>query len=714
MEYIKGKGAEKKCDNIKMFHTHHAPVGAWASLTFGSPQKGVSIDFQEPNVKDSGTLLFGMANEDEVYTIGFTERKDTTEEKRTGDREEIKTKGVYESWNLYPTEDIRRTLTPSMDRYEAGKLSLTVHTPYDALPDPEDGQIPAVCCLPGIIMDLMVDNIAGKKDTMAFFGFVFREPKKIYASREAGLCSLSYRDEWMFAAQDQEDVFLIKGGDALEKLKKCEEAVHQNGPAVIGMRVPAGEAKMLTVAWTVYTCNGSNGFMPMTYYYRNFYGDLRKAAIGVLDYAPLIREISKKTDKQIRSLHWDQNRFMLFCQAVRAYYASSQLLQDENGCIHWNTCEGAYLWRNTLDLCADHLIWELKRNPWVVRSMMEDFIRHYSYRDKVVFPGKKEEFEGGLSFTHDMGCYFSYSEYGYSAYERENDSRSGFYFYMTTEQLLNGIYCIISYCLYTGDIIWLDKFPGLLSELMSSLENRDAPTAEERNGILKAVSVRSGKCRMESTTYDSLDYALREASGSLYLFIKSWCSLVLLKHCAQQMGDMDVAARAETMLSKCRESEKMFESGENTWMRANLYTDVQSAVSAVTEPLALPYMLGILTKQEEPVLFEILYSHSIACLQDGICIDHETGGLRLSSSSNITWTSKTVLTLYAMETVLGLSLPESLSEELIKWAQVSARDTTISDQILSDTRAVIGGMYYPRIVASSIWVEVQPKAERKD
>lgn len=60
-----------------------------------------------------------------------------------------------------------------------------------------------------------------------------------------GLCSLSYRDEWMFAAQDQEDVFLIQGGDALEKLKKCEEAVHQNGPAVIGMRVPAARPKCL-------------------------------------------------------------------------------------------------------------------------------------------------------------------------------------------------------------------------------------------------------------------------------------------------------------------------------------------------------------------------------------------------------------------------------------------------------------------------------------
>ena len=95
-----------------------------------------------------------------------------------------------------------------MDRYEAGKLSLTVHTPYDVLPDPEDGQIPAACCLPGIIMDLMVDNIAGKKGHYGLFGFIFSGTKeKIYASREAGLCSLSYRDEWMFAAQDQEDVF---------------------------------------------------------------------------------------------------------------------------------------------------------------------------------------------------------------------------------------------------------------------------------------------------------------------------------------------------------------------------------------------------------------------------------------------------------------------------------------------------------------------------
>ena len=75
----------------------------------------------------------------------------------------------------------------------------------------------------------------------------------------------------------------------------------------------------------------------------------------------------------------------------------------------------------------------------------------------------------GLSFTHDMGCYFSYSEYGYSAYERENDSRSGFYFYMTTEQLLNGCLLYTSIGLFQSviNIIILfaaDKFAKAIGE----------------------------------------------------------------------------------------------------------------------------------------------------------------------------------------------------------------------------------------------------------
>lgn len=34
-----------------LFNTHHAPVGAWASLTFGAPDVGISFDLQNPSVK---------------------------------------------------------------------------------------------------------------------------------------------------------------------------------------------------------------------------------------------------------------------------------------------------------------------------------------------------------------------------------------------------------------------------------------------------------------------------------------------------------------------------------------------------------------------------------------------------------------------------------------------------------------------------------------
>ena len=38
---------------------------------------------------------------------------------------------------------------------------------------------------------------------------------------------------------------------------------------------------------------------------------------------------------------------------------------------------------NTLDLSVDHAFWELDQNPWVVRNLLDNFTRHYSYVDEV-------------------------------------------------------------------------------------------------------------------------------------------------------------------------------------------------------------------------------------------------------------------------------------------------------------------------------------------
>ena len=38
---------------------------------------------------------------------------------------------------------------------------------------------------------------------------------------------------------------------------------------------------------------------------------------------------------------------------------------------------------NTLDLAVDHVFWELEHNPWLVRNLLDTFVRRYSYTDEV-------------------------------------------------------------------------------------------------------------------------------------------------------------------------------------------------------------------------------------------------------------------------------------------------------------------------------------------
>lgn len=691
-----------------LFNTHHAPVGAWSSLTFGAPGVGMSIDVQDPGVKRTGVMMAGVANAQGIRSIGFADMPkanplDLTAEgsKESGDP---RMKRMLSAYGFFDEAEITRTLTPSRDVYAAGNVTFTTYTPYDALPDPEEGDIPAVSCLPGVLMDVAVDNTQGEDDCTAFFGMMLYDAKRVYAFEEDGLCGVRFREEWAFAAGQADGAYLTRGLDAPLLLARGEPMVHQNGAAFLCLKVPAGEKKTLTLTFSVHAREGSSGAWRTTYYYNRYFKTLLEGAKGVLDSAAQLRALSDQVDSELLHERQDPARVSLFNQAVRAYYASTQLLEDEQGQIHWNVAEGAYLWRNTMDLCADHITWELRRNPWIVRSLMDEFISRYSYTDRVTFPGLPGDYPGGVSFTHDMGCYFTYSKPGYSAYERANESDKGFYFYMTTEELLNGVYCLAGYVLHTGDIGWLKKHGALLPALMESLENRDGPTPELRNGILKASSCRGGGCGLESTTYDALDHSLLEAAGNLYVFIKTWCALILLGRCCELAGDHDTLSRVNAMLCKCRESSALFRSDSHPWLRANAYQDIPGAVAAAAEPLAVPHMLGVLHEEDEPELICLLRAHSAACLEKGVCWDAASGGLRLSSTSRNTWPSKSVLTIYVLENVLGLTMPEGMVREVINWAQVSARDITIGDQIHCDTRDVVGAPYYPRIVTAALWL----------
>ncbi len=692
----------------QFFNTHHAPVGAWASLTFGAPDIGMSIDVQDPVVKRSGVMMAGMANEREIHSIGFCDmpKSNAVDLKSEGTQESDRERArrLKAEYGFYDETEITRTLTPSKDTFAAGNVTFTVYTPYDELPDPDNGPIPAISCLPGILMDVTADNTAGDVPCTAFFGMQLYDTKKSHSFEEGGLCGHCHRNEWAFTARQEDGAYVVRGLDAPVHLKNGTRMIHQNGAAFLCLTVPAGEKRTLTVAWSVYAQDSSNGPWNTRYYYNRYFGSLLEGAKAVLDSTDELRRICEKVDGELLREGQDAARVGLFCQALRGYYASTQLMEDAEGHVRWNVGEGAYVWRNTIDLCADHITWELRRNPWIVRSLMDEFIDHYSYVDRVTYPGVPGDYPGGISFTHDMGCYFTYSPHGYSDYEHVNEDRDGFYFYMTTEELLNGIYCIAGYALKTGDAEWLKKRADILPMLMTSLENRDGFCDEMRNGVLKASTTRGGACALESTTYDALDHSLLEAAGNLYVFIKTWCSLILMKRCSELIGENGVAARAERMLEKCRASTELFRWEKHPWLRANAYRELDGAVSAAAEPLAVPHMLGVLDGDTDPRLTGLLKEHCFECLKAGVCLDAETGGLRLSSTSRNTWTSKVILTIYAMENVLHMTLPESVSREVVNWGHVSARHATVADQIHCDTRIAIGGVYYPRIVTSALWL----------
>ena len=695
-----------------LFMTHHAPVGGWASFTFGAEGMGVSIDLESPMVSDSADFYAGVAQNGILSAFPFLAAAHKTDDADVdvlaeGNKETPPVKSAS-GWNYFRTGEIHRTLEVCTDTFQAENVTLRVYTPHYPLNDPQTGDITPLSCCPGILMELTVDNTAGDTPATGFLGIGWKEHGRIYTVDTAGvegLSGLGYRNDWMLAAAAGGGVFTLRGHDMESQLREGRRLLHQTGPGALCIQAAPGETVTLTAAFGFYKEGaGSNG-IDTRYYYTRYFNSAAAVCRYLLSRADDVRTDCREEDRRFSARIKDDWVYPLFAQAVRGYDASTQLLTDAAGAVYYNVGEGAYVWRNTMDLAADHLAWELDRNPWVVRNIMELYIRRYAYRDMVRFREYLDrEFPGGLSFTHDMGNYFTYSPPGYSGYERETTPRDGCYLYMTTEELLNGIYALSAYGLYTGDGDWLSRQAQIAGELLESLENRDDPDPNRRNGILKAQSTRCGPKGSESTTYDALDHSLMDARGSVYVHVKTIAALVMLEEVFRQNGQEGEAARAVLMRQKAEDALHLFWDETRHCLKANVYTPVESMVLAAIEPLGMLHFLGLDRKLTDETR-DMLRQHAETCLIRGNCIDPDTGGLMLSSTSHNSWTSKVILCLYVLKRVLGVEIDrDGILQELTAWCQVYARATTISDQILVNKRQVIGGCYYPRAVTAALWL----------
>ena len=693
------------------FMTHHSPAGAWSSLTFGLPGHGASIGSERLRPTDDADLLIALSQgPGETRFLPFATSAKNVDEEALNLLSPAQRSGT---WIPFKSSEVSRDFSPSVDSYSAAGLTFKVYSPAKRIPDIEQdsrADISYAIC-PGLLIELEIDNSKGEKPVNGFLGLISKRDGRIHPLDWSGdgLCGIGFKNEWAFAARPVEGkVFTIKHGSAHNLVENGEPMVHGGGnEGGILIKAPPGEKTVLRAALGFYKDGVATTGMKGSYLYTEFFKSPAQVCLRTLLDAERIKSDCVNFDNASARRCSDPRRLSIFAQSLSAYLANSQLLKTEKG-VAYSVCEGGFAWRNTLDLAADHLPWELDWSPWLVRNIMDSFIERHSYTDTLRFPGEREfSRAGGLAFTHDQGNYTDYSVPGYGGYELTNATG---YAYMTTEQVLNGVFCLCSYLLKTGDAKTFKRWRPTLLALLESIRNRDNADAAKRDGLLKGESSRCGDTGHEITTYDCLDESVCKARGNLYIHIKAWCSCLMLEssflrfsetaNATACKGSADLFAKA--ILSN-------FRSPDGSFLHANALNKNKTLMSAALDPLGISYWLALGPELEAyPELLEALRKHAVACLTPGACIEPKTGGLLLSSSSDNSWPSKGILIYYAISKLLGEDADKrwpSLMREFVNWTQVLAADVTISDQVMVSEGSIRGAFSYPRIITASLWLE---------
>ncbi len=705
------------------FMTHHGPVGAWASLTFGLPGRGVSIDREAVKVEEVGDLLVAVGRgRGTVRMLPFSRAWDA-EAAWAAEADELppehRPNRIRDRWRFVPPEEITRRLSACVDTYEAPDFTFRVYTPHPAIPDPATGEELTEALVPAILLELEVDNTASDREATAFLGLAYWARKMRVLDWTTGerLCGVGLSNDWALGAVAEPGrVFTVRENFIAEAVEAGQPVAHcAGGEGGVLRRIAPRARETLRAAFAFYKPGPVSPGVEAVYAYTRDGPCPEGAAYAVLREADALIARCEAFDADVRARCPDPVKRQIFAQAVRGYDANAQLLADEDGRYYYSVNEGQFAWRNTLDLAVDHLPWELARMPWVVRVIMDLYRERYAYHDRVRFADRPgETFPGGLAFCHDMGSYTAWSPPGRGGYEVTGHA---FYTHMTTEQVLNGVYGFGGYALAGGSLGWARSATETFRDLLLSLERRDAPDAGDRDGLLAAESTRCGTSH-EITTYDALDASLKAARGNLYVAVKTWAACLVLEAVFDRLGLSGEAARAAAFAARtARALADRFDTGRDAFPANVLEPDAGYLVAAL-EPLAVPAWLGLDRRMADfALLMDLLRRHARTCLVPGRCIDAAGGGLRLSSGSANTWPSKAILCLWVLEEVFGVDLAAAyptLLPALARWLQGAAAEVTLSDQVNADTETVRGGSYYPRMVTAALWTMPRPTGRHEE
>ena len=478
------------------------------------------------------------------------------------------------------------------------------------------------------------------------------------------------------------------------------------------------------------------------YLYTRYYDDLNDVLRSTLDKADALMAAAEALDAKLDAAPLSDDQRFMIAHATHSYYGSTQLLEIDRKPF-WVVNEGEYCMMNTLDLAVDHVFWELDRNPWLVKNLLDNFVRLYSYTDEIkVYEAEAalsshamdhdpsqpppppdaaqlarpfDKKPGGISFTHDMGAHNNFAPQGRSSYELANLTST--FSYMTVEQLCNWTLTAACYLAKTRDTEWLKKNKKVIRDCLTSMVNRGGEV-----GFAQYDSTRTAGGQ-EITTYDSLDHSLAQTRNNVYMAVKSWATYRALALMFRDLGDKATQERCQKLAEKV--AGVVAEQAVDGVLARDLREvepRLQLAHPAGRGRLRLSAVLRedglsrqtldqVFGTPAEKKMYDVLKEHTRKLLLDpqrrNVFAD---GGIKLSSTSNNSWMSKISIFMHVTRRVFHLDQDPGVVEVFrkadaahVKWQVEGSSYWACSDQIVSGEGKA--SRYYPRIITSALWME---------
>ncbi|WP_407944608.1 glycoside hydrolase family 52 protein [Paenibacillus swuensis] len=697
-----------------MYNAHHSPIGAFASFTLGFPGAKGGIN-QEMRGPANQNVYIGIEQEEgffqslPFFTGAEDERKRFTLDDSAPDYNSKQARNI-----AFSPDEVQRDFNLCTDTWIAGNLTFTLYSQVRSVLEPgaagtvEEDVKSAI--VPAVWAEVTIDNFRGNKTRRAFFGYQGNDPyssmRRLDDTTDGKLIGIGQGLHSAIVTDDNRVSSAL--GFSLDSI--LTEPISENWALALGgaglliMDTPPGEKATYRFSVCFHRQGTATAGLATRYYYNRYFETIEQAAFYAVEHAERITQECVKNNTLIHAPHLSSDQQWMMAHAIRSYYGSTQLLEKDGEAL-WVVNEGEYRMMNTFDLTVDHLFYELKMNPWVVRNVLDLFVDRYSYTDTVQFPGDERAYPGGISFTHDMGFANTFTRPHYSSYERHGID--GCFSHMTHEQLVNWVLCASAYIEQEQDHAWLDKHQATFVRCLESLVNRDHPQAEERNGIM---SLDSSRCMggAEITTYDSLDISLGQARNNIYLAGKTWASYIALETVFARLGLEAESKLAREQALKSAETMTSAMTSEG-YIPAVLEHNNESRIIPAIEGLVFPWIMNRRDTLEETGVYgsyiRTLKKHLETILVPGTCL-FEDGGWKLSSTSDNSWLSKIYLNQFNARAILGLPWEEqgaAADAAHVGWlVHPELSYFSWSDQIVAGR--IHGSKYYPRGVTCILWL----------